>query len=105
MYGVWCVDILILMYCATGMTDRTFQMEACPYETVALGYSEFCSLFTEKEWKGYEHRWDLYWYYSNSFGYPLARAQGKGWVQELLSRLTHSKSQMNKLKGFLLDER
>jgi len=83
------------------------QMEICPYEvsyfsqvemrradiqTVALGYSSFCNLFTKKEWKGYQYRWDLYWYYSASFGYPLARAQGIGYVQELLSRLTHSKS-------------
>lgn len=27
----------------------------CAYETVALGYSEFCNLFTEDEWKGYEY--------------------------------------------------
>jgi hypothetical protein len=60
-------------------------------QTVALGYSSFCNLFTKKEWKGYQYRWDLYWYYSSSFGYPLARAQGIGYVQELLSRLTHSK--------------
>lgn len=80
-------------------------MEICPYEvsflgptlavanekTVALGYSKFCNLFTKKEWKGYQYKWDLYWYYSASFGYPLAKAQGIGYVQELLSRLTHSK--------------
>ncbi len=29
--------------------------ELCPYETVALGYSAFCDLFTEEEWKGYEY--------------------------------------------------
>lgn len=65
-------------------------MDICPYESVALGYSSFCSLFTEKEWKGYEYRWDLFWYWSSSFGYPHARAQGRGWGQELISRLTHS---------------
>lgn len=65
-------------------------MDVCPYETVALGYSEFCGLFTEKEWKGYEYRWDLFWWYSSAFGYKNARAQGRGWVQELVSRLTHS---------------
>jgi hypothetical protein len=27
----------------------------CPYETVALGYSSFCPLFTEEEWKGFEY--------------------------------------------------
>ena len=24
-------------------------------KTVALGFSEFCDLFTEEEWKGYEY--------------------------------------------------
>jgi hypothetical protein len=27
----------------------------CAYETVALGYSEFCGLFTREEWKGYSY--------------------------------------------------
>jgi hypothetical protein len=34
----------------------------------------------------------MFWWYTNSFGYPQAKAQGKGWAQELVSRLTHSKS-------------
>lgn len=63
------------------------------FKTVALGYSKFCDLFTKKEWKGYQYRWDLYWYYSASFGYPQARAQGIGYAQELVSRLTHSEHQ------------
>lgn len=24
-------------------------------QTVALGYSEFCELFTQEEWKGYDY--------------------------------------------------
>ena len=59
-------------------------------QTVALGYSKFCDLFTQKEWKGYEYRQDIMWWYYASFGFPLAKAQGIGWVQELVSRLTHS---------------
>jgi hypothetical protein len=27
----------------------------CAFETVALGYSEFCGLFTEEEWKGFAY--------------------------------------------------
>ena len=27
----------------------------CAYETVALGYSEFCDLFTVEEWLGFEY--------------------------------------------------
>ncbi|ORY32143.1 putative phytase [Naematelia encephala] len=66
-------------------------MDMCAYETVALGYSSFCNLFTQKEWKGYEYRWDIMWWYFGSFGYPAAKAQGMGWVQEMVSRLTHSR--------------
>ena len=29
--------------------------QLCAYETVALGYSAFCDLFTEEEWWGYEY--------------------------------------------------
>ena len=31
----------------------------CAYETVGLGYSNFCDLFTEEEWKGFEYFLDL----------------------------------------------
>ncbi|WWC71201.1 uncharacterized protein I206_105154 [Kwoniella pini CBS 10737] len=72
--------------------DAKDMMETCAYETVALGYSSFCDLFTQKEWKGFEYRSDLYWWYSSSFGYaPAAKAQGAGWVQELTSRLTKTR--------------
>ncbi|WRT68776.1 uncharacterized protein IL334_005756 [Kwoniella shivajii] len=71
--------------------DAKDMMETCAYETVALGYSSFCDLFTQKEWKGFEYRNDIYWWYSSSFGYAPARAQGVGWVQELVSRLTKTR--------------
>ena len=29
--------------------------QLCAYETVALGYSKFCGLFTEEEWRGFEY--------------------------------------------------
>ena len=36
--------------------SSVFAMQSlCAYETVALGYSRFCDLFTEEEWKGYEY--------------------------------------------------
>lgn len=60
----------------------------CAYETVALGYSSFCSLFTEEEWEGYDYSHDLNFWYTSGFGSPVARAQGIGYVQELVARLT-----------------
>lgn len=62
--------------------------QTCAYETVALGYSAFCDLFTEEEWKGYEYSVDLSFWYNNGPGNPATAAQGIGWVQELVSRLT-----------------
>ena len=81
----------------------------CAYETVALGYSEFCGLFTAEEWKGVQYAnggnsgfiptfWplslilmkDLAFWYSYGPGNPLSAAQGIGYVQELLARLTQT---------------
>jgi hypothetical protein len=37
-------------------TELVYGMQGlCAYETVALGYSNFCSLFTKEEWQGYEY--------------------------------------------------
>ncbi|KAJ7239615.1 histidine phosphatase superfamily [Mycena haematopus] len=65
--------------------------QTCAYETVALGYSAFCDLFTEEEWKGYEYSVDLSFWYNNGPGNPAVAAQGLGWVQELVSRLTQTR--------------
>lgn len=38
-----------------------FQMQQlCAYETVALGYSKFCGLFTEVEWEGFAYTNGMY---------------------------------------------
>ncbi|KAH7889210.1 histidine phosphatase superfamily [Phlebopus sp. FC_14] len=75
----------------TGMEltiDDVYAMqEMCGYETVALGFSKFCELFTEKEWEGFDYAAARY---GVAFGSPLARAQGIGYVQELVSRLTET---------------
>ena len=68
----------------------------CPYETVALGYSSFCDLFTVEEWKAFQYRFDIMWWYGSGFGSPVARASGIGYVQELVSRLTHSRFHVTK---------
>ncbi|KAF9787350.1 histidine phosphatase superfamily [Thelephora terrestris] len=60
----------------------------CAYETVALGYSSFCPLFTKEEWEGFDYSFDLNFWYTSGFGSPVGRAQGIGYVQELVARLT-----------------
>ncbi|KAJ3937446.1 MAG: histidine phosphatase superfamily [Lentinula lateritia] len=72
--------------------DDVAGMQAlCPYETVALGYSAFCDLFTEEEWKGFAYGIDLNFWYGDGPGNPAVSAQGIGWVQELVSRLTKTR--------------
>ncbi|KAJ7253464.1 phosphoglycerate mutase-like protein [Mycena rebaudengoi] len=65
--------------------------QICAYETVSLGYSAFCDLFTEEEWLGYSYLNDLAFWYSFGPGNPTAAAQGIGYVQELVSRLTKTR--------------
>jgi hypothetical protein len=59
----------------------------CPYEVAYLGSSDFCGLFTEQEWIDFDYSLSIQFYGDNSFGNPTGRAQGIGYVQELLARL------------------
>ena len=61
----------------------------CAYETVALGYSPFCGLFTYEEWEGYEYSVDINFAGNNMFQSPTGRAVGVGYVYEIMSRLEH----------------
>ncbi|CEQ41677.1 SPOSA6832_03431 [Sporobolomyces salmonicolor] len=91
-------------------SDVESLMELCAYETVALGYSSFCPLFTEEEFEVFEQYYDLQvgfsfllrarprshsrarnQFHGNSgFGSPVGAAQGLGYLQELVSRLNHT---------------
>ncbi|TFK34874.1 histidine phosphatase superfamily [Crucibulum laeve] len=70
--------------------DIYSMQQMCAYETVAIGYSKFCELFTEEEWEGFNYALDLTFWYGSAFGSPVARVQGIGYIQELVSRLTHT---------------
>jgi hypothetical protein len=59
----------------------------CSYETVALGYSPFCTLFTWDEWEGFGYMTDLKLYGSYGLGSPVGRSIGLGYVEELITRL------------------
>ncbi|KAG8710111.1 hypothetical protein FRC08_017607 [Ceratobasidium sp. 394] len=64
--------------------------QMCPYETVSLGYSKFCELFSKDEWDGFDYSLDLGFWYNDAFGSPIAQALGLGWLSELVARLTHT---------------
>ncbi|KAF2490043.1 3-phytase [Lophium mytilinum] len=68
--------------------NDTYAMQSlCAYEMAYISSSSFCSLFTLSEWEGFENTLDMEYYYDYSFGSPTGRAQGIGYLQELLARL------------------
>ncbi|KAI0736900.1 phosphoglycerate mutase-like protein [Fomitopsis betulina] len=70
--------------------DVYTMQQMCAYETVAIGYSKFCELFTEEEWKDFDYAMDLYFWYDSAFGAPLSKVLGVGYIQELVARLTQT---------------
>ncbi|EME89318.1 uncharacterized protein MYCFIDRAFT_129774, partial [Pseudocercospora fijiensis CIRAD86] len=69
--------------------NDTYAMQSiCAYENAYIGQSDFCKLFTEDEWAGFEQTLDIEYYYDYAWGNPTGRAQGLGYQQELLARLT-----------------
>ncbi|KAL2073527.1 hypothetical protein VTL71DRAFT_10853 [Oculimacula yallundae] len=71
-------------------TDAIAMLQLCSYETHALGYSTFCTLFSEEDFLAYEYYYDLIFYYNNGPVSPVSAAQGKGYLQEWVGRLTHT---------------
>ncbi|OCK84849.1 phosphoglycerate mutase-like protein [Lepidopterella palustris CBS 459.81] len=71
------------------VSDTYNAQNLCAYETVSLGFSHWCSLFTYEEWQGFEYSLDLT--FAGSFGFqsPTGRAIGIGYVQEVLARMQH----------------
>jgi Histidine phosphatase superfamily (branch 2) len=68
--------------------NDTYAMQSiCAYETGFIGSSDFCTLFTEDEWAGFESTLEIEYYFDYSFGNPTGRAQGVGYLQELIARL------------------
>lgn len=69
------------------VADSYFAQTLCPYETVAFGYSEWCSLFTYEEWEGFEYSVDLQFQGDDGFMSPMGRGIGIGFVEEFYARL------------------
>jgi hypothetical protein len=42
------------------------------------------------------------WWYTSGFGSPVSRAEGVGYAQELISRLTHSKRVLDNVQRNVL---
>ncbi|KZT30678.1 phosphoglycerate mutase-like protein [Neolentinus lepideus HHB14362 ss-1] len=74
------------------VSDIYSMQQLCAYETVALGFSDFCGLFTQEEWEGYEYSNDISFWYNNGPGNPTSAAMGLGWVSEVVARLTQTRT-------------
>ena len=58
------------MVYAVNVDDDVLAMAVlCPFQINALGYSPFCDIFTDKDWKNFNYARDLATYYAS--GYPL----------------------------------
>ncbi|CAM1511151.1 Fc.00g086640.m01.CDS01 [Cosmosporella sp. VM-42] len=71
--------------------DAVSVMDLCPYHTVNTPnatLSDFCRLFSEDEWQGYDYYETLDKWYGFGPGNPLGPTQGAGYVNELIARLT-----------------
>ncbi|KAF2206081.1 3-phytase A precursor [Delitschia confertaspora ATCC 74209] len=70
--------------------EDTYNSQAlCAYETVALGFSHWCGLFTYEEWEGFEYSLDIGFSAGVGFQSPVGRATGIGYVAEVLARMQH----------------
>ncbi|KAL4899749.1 3-phytase B [Aspergillus multicolor] len=75
--------------------DVKYLMDMCSFDTMArtphgTELSPFCALFTEKEWVQYDYLQSLSKYYGYGAGSPLGPAQGIGFTNELIARLTQT---------------
>ncbi|KAK9320925.1 histidine phosphatase superfamily [Lipomyces orientalis] len=68
------------------VADSYYAQTLCSYETVAVGYSDFCQLFTYEEWEGFNYYMDIFANAGVGFVSPTGRAYGIAWVQEFLAR-------------------
>ncbi|KAF2268328.1 3-phytase A precursor [Lojkania enalia] len=71
------------------ISDTYNAQSLCAYETVSLGFSHWCSLFTYEEWEGFEYSLDIGFTAGAGFQSPVGRAIGIGYVQEVLARMQH----------------
>ncbi|KAF9256260.1 phosphoglycerate mutase-like protein [Marasmius fiardii PR-910] len=71
-------------------TEDVYTMQQmCAYESIAIGDSKFCELFTQEEWEGFDYSHDLSDWYKSGFGSSVGHARAAGWIQEMIHRLEH----------------
>ncbi|KAL5378201.1 hypothetical protein DPSP01_009312 [Paraphaeosphaeria sporulosa] len=71
------------------LSDTYSAQTLCAYETVAVGFSHWCNLFTYEEWEAFEYSLDIAFAAGTGFLSPIGRAIGIGYVSEVLARMQH----------------
>ena len=57
-------------------TNDTYAMQSiCAYENGYIGSSDFCTLFTQDEWSGFENSLDIEYFYDYAYGNPTGMIQ------------------------------
>jgi hypothetical protein len=69
-YEVRCGSFLFLASRTGFHCSNLLIILAWAIQVVALGYSDFCSLFTREEWEGFEYALDL-WFWCVIFPFNL----------------------------------
>jgi hypothetical protein len=70
-----------------GVKETLALQSLCAYETVAFGYSSFCELFNMQEYRDFDYAESIWFSQNVGFGAATGRAQGIGWVNEMLRRI------------------
>ncbi|KAK3068743.1 hypothetical protein LTR53_013439 [Teratosphaeriaceae sp. CCFEE 6253] len=63
--------------------------ELCGFEMIAKGGSQWCAVFTEREWEGFEYAWDVLHYYHSGPGNPYSAVMGGLWLDATTGLLKH----------------
>ena len=62
----------------TFTTNDTYAMQSiCAYENGYIGQSDFCNLFTEDEWAGFENTLDIEYYFDYAYGNPTGKLEAQ----------------------------
>jgi len=67
-------------------TNDTYAMQSiCAYEPGYVGFSDFCNLFAEDEWAGFENTLDMEYFYDYGYGNPTGTNHCQGDMEKKLT--------------------
>nr|POE79497.1 3-phytase b [Quercus suber] len=73
-------------------TEVYSMQELCGFETIALGSSPWCAVFTQQEWEAFEYARDLLHFYKSGPGNPYGPTMGFLWLNATAQLLQQGSS-------------